>query len=216
MLTTRDTSSRRAQAVRNADLPRHASEIWASSTEPSRCSTDSPAIRFVCLAFDRTSCLSIRPLGPWRQRQGNHDALREQILQREQVAERALKSRPDDRPPGASTSYADSNLVASPQQIAVMTMSASASAAMRLRSGTSPANCAAVTLDRTTSDSSPDNEPVMASGHPNARKSVSGSERRIRNGRTIRRVIDRARTGFPESATRRIVRRSCAMASAVP
>jgi hypothetical protein len=58
-----------------------------------------------------------------------------------------------------------------------------------LKSGASPANRAAVALERTTRDPIPESEVVMASGRLNARKSVSGSGRRIRNGSTTSRVI---------------------------
>ena len=46
----------------------------------------------------------------------------------------------------------------------------------------------AATLDRTTSDVSPESESVRASGRLNARKSVSGSALSVRKGSTISRV----------------------------
>ena len=66
--------------------------------------------------------------------------------------------------------------------------STSASAAIVLRSVAPPANRAAARLERTTSDFRPESEVVNASGRLKARKSVSGSGRSMRNGRTIRRV----------------------------
>ena len=59
-------------------------------------------------------------------------------------------------------------------------------------SGASPANRAAVALDRTISDPMPANDVVMASGRLNARKSMSGSGRKTRKGRTTTRVSARA------------------------
>ena len=59
---------------------------------------------------------------------------------------------------------------------------------MVLRSCVPPANRDAARLERTTSDFSAESEVVNASGRLNARKSVSGSGRSMRNGRTIRRV----------------------------
>jgi hypothetical protein len=62
----------------------------------------------------------------------------------------------------------------------------------------------------------PERELVTASGRLKARKSVSGSERRIRNGNTMRRVVGRTRApATPVSATSSVARRSCAIASAV-
>ena len=59
-------------------------------------------------------------------------------------------------------------------------------------SGASPANRAAVALDRTISDPMPANDVVMASGRLNARKSMSGSGRKTRKGSTTTRVSARA------------------------
>ena len=49
----------------------------------------------------------------------------------------------------------------------------------------------AVRLDRTRSDSSPESDVESASERLNDRKSISGSGRSMRNGRTMRRVIGR-------------------------
>ena len=76
--------------------------------------------------------------------------------------------------------------------VPVSTTSTSASSAIVFRFGASPAKRAAAKLERTINDSRPANELVMASGRLKARKSVSGSGRRMRNGSTIKRLITRA------------------------
>ena len=75
------------------------------------------------------------------------------------------------------------------------TRSTSASAASTLRSGASPANRAAVALERTISEPTPDNDVAIASGRLKARKSVSGSGRSTRKGSTTRRVSACASAG---------------------
>ena len=77
-------------------------------------------------------------------------------------------------------------------RVPVTTTSTPASAAMAFRSGASAANRWPAAVERTTSASSPDSEPVIASGTLKARKSISGSGRSTRNGSTISRVIARA------------------------
>ena len=94
------------------------------------------------------------------------------------------------------------------------TRSTSASAASALRSGVSAPKRAATALERTISDALPDNDVAMASGRLNARKSVSGSGRRTRNGRTTSRVSACARLGVAPLSTPRMARSSSAMASA--
>ena len=61
--------------------------------------------------------------------------------------------------------------------------------AIALRSGASLENREAARLDRTTSDCRPESDAVMASDRLNAKKSVSGSGRSTRNGKTISRVM---------------------------
>ncbi len=94
------------------------------------------------------------------------------------------------------------------------TRSTSASAASALRSGVSAPKRAATTLERTISEALPDSDVAMASGRLNARKSVSGSGRRTRNGRTTRRVSGWARLGVAPVSTPRMARSSSAIASA--
>ena len=94
------------------------------------------------------------------------------------------------------------------------TRSTSAAAARALRSGASPAKRAAVALERTTSDGIPAIDVAMASGRLKARKSVSGSGRRIRNGSTTRRVRARASAGVSLPSTLLVPRSSSAIASA--
>ena len=95
------------------------------------------------------------------------------------------------------------------------TRSTSASAASALRSGVSAPKRAATTLERTISEALPDSDVAMASGRLNARKSVSGSGRRTRNGRTTRRVSACARLGVaPRVHAASMARSSSAIASA--
>ena len=94
------------------------------------------------------------------------------------------------------------------------TRSTSASAASALRSGASPAKRAAVALERTTSERMPDSEVAIASGRLKARKSVSGSGRSTRKGRTTMRVSARASAGVSSPRTPRTARSSSAIASA--
>ena len=98
------------------------------------------------------------------------------------------------RPFGASTSCATARTW-SPDRISVpiTTRSTSASEASAFRSGASTRKRPATALERTTSDSMPDSVVVIASARLNARKSVSASGRRIRNGSTTSRVIVWAR-----------------------
>ena len=70
--------------------------------------------------------------------------------------------------------------------------STSASAASFRRSGACGSNRAAAALDRTSRLRVPASDEVMASGRLKARKSVSASGRRTRNGSAISRVIGRA------------------------
>jgi hypothetical protein len=97
----------------------------------------------------------------------------------------------------------------------VTTASTAASVAIVRRSGCSDEKRAAARLDRTTSDSSPESDTVIASGRLNARKSTAGSDRRIRNGITINLVVALATTDPERSPLDRQARRSCAMSSAV-
>ncbi len=86
-------------------------------------------------------------------------------------------------PPGASTSWAVARTWSPARSsVPITTRSTSASAARALRSGVSPANRAAVALERTTSDSIRVSDVAIASGRLKARKSVSGSARRIAEG----------------------------------
>ena len=107
-------------------------------------------------------------------------------------------------PPGASTSCAAARSWSPARSsVPITTRSTSASAASALRSGASPAKRAAVALERTTSEPMPDSDVAMASGRLKARKSVSGSGRRTRNGSTTRRVSARARAGVSSPSTPR-------------
>jgi hypothetical protein len=76
--------------------------------------------------------------------------------------------------------------------VPITTRSTSASAASDLRSGASPAKRAARALERTTIEPMRESDVAIASGRLKARKSVSGSGRRMRNGSTTRRVSGRA------------------------
>ena len=118
-------------------------------------------------------------------------------------------------PSGASTSCATTrNWSPERNSVPMTTRSTSASAASALRSGVSAGKRAAVVLERTISEPMPDNDVAMASGRLNARKSVSGSGRRTRNGSTTRRVSGRARTWELPSSTPRMARSASAIASA--
>ncbi len=94
------------------------------------------------------------------------------------------------------------------------TRSTSASVARALRSGVSPANRAAVALERTISEPIPDNDVEMASGRLKARKSVSGSGRSTRNGSTTSRVSACATAAVLSLSTPRAARSSSVMTSA--
>ena len=83
----------------------------------------------------------------------------------------------------------------------VTTASTPASLASARKSGWSAEYRDAARLDRTMSDSRPDSETVIASGRLNARKSIAGSGRSIRNGSTINRVVARAVT-VPDKSPR--------------
>ena len=95
------------------------------------------------------------------------------------------------------------------------TRSTSASAASALRSGVSPRRTAPRPRSSARSASAlPDSDVAIASGRLNARKSVSGSGRRTRNGRTTRRVSACASVGAAPLCTPRTARSSSAIASA--
>jgi hypothetical protein len=117
-------------------------------------------------------------------------------------------------PPGASTSWtAVRSWSPDRSRVPITTRSTSASAASAFRSG-SPPKRTAVALDRTTSDPVPESEVAIASGRLKARKSVSGSGRRMRNGSTTSRTRARAspRESSPDAPPREA--RSFAIASA--
>jgi hypothetical protein len=118
-------------------------------------------------------------------------------------------------PLGASTSCVVArNWSPARSSVPMTTLSTSASAARALRSGASPAKRAAVALERTTSEPMRAREVAIASGRLNARKSVSGSGRSTRNGRTTSRVSARASAGVSSRDAPGMARSSSAMASA--
>ena len=119
------------------------------------------------------------------------------------------------RPFGASTSCATARTW-SPDRISVpiTTRSTSASEASAFRSGASTRKRPATALERTTSDSMPERVVVIASARLNARKSVSASGRRIRNGSTTSRVIVCARAVVDSVSRAAAARSSSAIASA--
>ena len=135
-----------------------------------------------------------------RQRERLDDAAGEIVLEAEEVADRRLRgvgpehrraARVDElrRHPRSGARHAAA-CPAGPRRPRSRSRSA-------FRSVESPANLAAATLERTTSDCRPESALVIASARLNARKSVSGSARRIRNGSTIRRVSARAVAPLP-------------------
>ena len=113
----------------------------------------------------------------------------------EQVAQRRLDGVRREQRPARRLDELRRGRSWSPERssVPITTRSTSASAASALRSGASPAKRAAVALERTTSEPMPESDVAMASGRLKARKSVSGSGRRTRNGSTTSRVSARAR-----------------------
>jgi hypothetical protein len=85
--------------------------------------------------------------------------------------------------------------------VPVTTRSTPASAASAFRSAVRSPDFDAASEDRTTSESRPVSEPVIASGMLNARKSVSPSARRMWNGSTISRVSVGVRLEVPAGAS---------------
>jgi hypothetical protein len=98
--------------------------------------------------------------------------------------------------------------------VPITTRSTSAAEARASRSGASPAKRAAVALERTTSEPIRESDVAMASARLKARKSVSGSGRRMRKGSTTSRVRVRARTGVSSPLIPATARSSSAIASA--
>ncbi len=99
-------------------------------------------------------------------------------------------------------------------KVPVIAASTPSSEASARRSSAPSAKRAAARLDRTVSESSADNDTVIASGRLNARKSTSGSGRSTRNGSTTSRLVARAFTTSPASPRDIEARRSVAMSSA--
>ncbi len=118
-------------------------------------------------------------------------------------------------PPGASISCADTrNRSPDRSSVPITTRSTSAVAASALRSGAAASKRPATTLDRTVRNGLADNDVAIASGRLNARKSVSGSARSTRNGRTTRRVSGCARAGVAPPSNPSTSLRSSAIAAA--
>jgi hypothetical protein len=135
----------------------------------------------------------------------------------EQVAEgRVGALRPDD---GASRRFdeldIESNVFADPQHGSGEDDVDVGLARDGWPAGISPANRDAMRLDRTIRESSPDNALTTASGRLNARKSIEGSGRSMRNGRTNNRLIARTTTRSFGAAIERHARSSCAMTVAL-
>ena len=119
-------------------------------------------------------------------------------------------------PAGASTSWAlTRNWSPARIKVAVSTASTSNLVASAFRSGAGPVNPAAANGERTTIESSADNEAVSASAKPIASISVSGSAGNTRNGSTTKRVTATARAISPECGVKEAARTAAAMSAAV-
>ena len=118
-------------------------------------------------------------------------------------------------PEGASSIWVETRTWSPARSsVPVTTTSTPASAAMVFKSVAPAAKRWPAAVERTTRDSSPESELLIASGTLKARKSMSGSGRSTRNGSTISRVIARACGLEPVSTSDRASRISRAIVAA--